>query len=508
MARFSLSKDQRQGLDSLIDAWEDSIARGQKPDPREFCAKSPGLAGIFLEEIAILKRTEWINMSTVGQQVPPQPFAPGDEIVQGYFLEKILGSGGFGTVWRAIGPGGVPVAIKCVWMGTERSRSEWHGLTLLKKLRHPHLLGLFGYWVKDGWLVVGGELAEGTLADAHEKLIRQGTAGFKPECLMAYFRDAADGLDYLHGLPQPLVHGDVKPANLLLVGGRCKVGDFGLVRMAANPPALLGDGVTLRFAAPESILGRTVPASDQYSLAVTYCHLRGVETFSDQGFRLAQAHLDAPPNLTGLTKAESFVMAKALAKDPSQRFQNCRELVDSLNDAIFQDHLRVVKKTKSSYPWKRLAFACMFVVGTTTFGLFWQDSKAGKSIGKLTQAAGTTEHYLSGDAQEANPFFPLGSIPTFANPNWIEIEAGQHFDFQFKLMGKEATGFFLSEMVWVGPDGAETRSLGKMLPEGIGFTTASGKLSGSLPPGLLRGLATATTENGEKFGQRFTLGAR
>ena len=333
MVRFSLTPEQRLRLDSLIEAWEEASNSGDNSDIEALSEKNLDLVDHFLKEVAVLKKTAWMEPWRCGPQKPAQTFAPGDEVIPGFFLEKTLGSGGFGTVWKAIGPGGVEVAFKCVWMARERAQCEWNSLVLLKKIRHPHLLGLFGLWLKDGWLWLGSELAEGTLADLFDMNQRQGAAGLNPEDLIPYLKDAADGLDYLHNLPQSLVHGDVKPSNLLVMGGRCKVGDFGLVRTVSSPSFLFGLGSTQRFASPELILGQSLPASDQYSLALTYCHLRGAIPFPDQEMGLAKAQLGASPDLSKFTDSESLILTKALAKDPANRFKNCRELIDSLDAA-------------------------------------------------------------------------------------------------------------------------------------------------------------------------------
>jgi serine/threonine protein kinase len=70
----------------------------------------------------------------------------GLQIVPGYHLEVRLGKGGFGEVWRAIGPGKVPVALKIIAAkGSKSSEREFKSLELLRELRHPNLLPVQAY---------------------------------------------------------------------------------------------------------------------------------------------------------------------------------------------------------------------------------------------------------------------------------------------------------------------------------------------------------------------------
>ena len=334
--KHDLSARHQEILDELLEAWEERFFQGVEPELALLCREYPELLPVLQSQVNALKQTAWLDATPGSVAGWTQELTPGLEIIPGYRLLDRLGTGGFGTVWRATGPGGVHVALKCLWMGEQKSRLEWKALAHLKELRHPHLLGLFGLWVSRGWFVVGSELAEQTLATYHrpdEKSVAPADSSGVLR-LLGHLRQAAEALDHLHQQTPPLVHGDVKPGNLLLVGGQCKVGDFGLLRRVVESEIPKGEGVTLAYAAPETLLGKPVPASDQYALAMTYCHLRGVEPFTQQGLGLAQAHLNAAPNLLGLSPRENRVIAKALAKHPGARYPSCVDLVQTLEKAI------------------------------------------------------------------------------------------------------------------------------------------------------------------------------
>src|SRR5262245_24144935 len=207
--------------------------------------------------------------------------APGARPVEDYELVKLLGRGGFGEVWRARGPGGFDVALKFIRLGGPAGQVELRSLELMKGIRHPHLLSMFGAWQRDDFLIVAMELADRTLLQRWQECSDQGLPGIPAAELLEYVREAAEGLDYLnegrHPTPEGgsagVQHKDVKPQNLLLVGGSVKVADFGLIQLLEHSVATAGGGLTPAYAAPETFSGRTTRWSDQYSLAVTYCHL-------------------------------------------------------------------------------------------------------------------------------------------------------------------------------------------------------------------------------------------
>lgn len=383
--KLNLSARQREILEDLVETWEEGTSQGAEPDPEILCREFPELLPALLSQIKALKQTAWLDEPPGSVLAGPEDLAAGLEIIPGYRLVEKLGAGGFGTVWRSMGPGGVQVALKCLWMGEEKSRLEWKALTHLKELRHPHLLGLFGLWVSRGWFVVGSELAEQTLATWHREesghVAQVNPAGIFR--LVGYLREAAEALDFLHMQDPPLVHGDVKPGNLLLVGGHCKVGDFGLLRRVVESEFPRGEGVTLAYAAPETLLGKPVPASDQYALALTYCHLRGCEPFSQQGMGLAQAHLSVVPDLATLSSQESRVISRALAKQPENRFPSCTALVQALAKAA------TVEPSAGRWKWVTphlvRSFTC-FLVGALLTGLFmaaWATFPQGSATGGL-----------------------------------------------------------------------------------------------------------------------------
>ena len=184
----------------------------------------------------------------------------GLETVGGYTLVERLGKGGFGEVWKATGPGGFQVALKFVALADDAGPAELRSLEVIKDIRHPHLLATFGSWRDDGRLIIAMELAGRTLLDRFRESAGQGFPGIPAPEIFEHFLDASKALDFLNEPRHPsggsgplgIQHRDVKPQNLLLVGGSVKVADFGLARAlehtADRPhrehdPGLCGPGV-------------------------------------------------------------------------------------------------------------------------------------------------------------------------------------------------------------------------------------------------------------------------
>jgi formylglycine-generating enzyme required for sulfatase activity len=201
----------------------------------------------------------------------------------------------------------------------------------MREVRHPHLLGQFGAWQREGYLIIAMELGERTLLNRLQEAVAQGLPGLPLEELLEAMREAAKGLDHLHKLG--LQHRDVKPANFLLVGEGVKVADFGLAKLLEHTVTTVsGGGMTPAYAPPEFFRNQVSRWSDQYSLAVTYCQLRG-NRLPIKGGHLASlmaGHLSQPPDLSMLPAAERRAVARALAKKPEDRWPTCREFIEAL----------------------------------------------------------------------------------------------------------------------------------------------------------------------------------
>ena len=219
-----------------------------------------------------------------------------------------------------------------------RAEHELRSLHRIKSVRHPFLLSLERIEVVDNRLAIVTELADSSLKDRYDECRRAGLPGVPRAELLGFLRDAADALDFLSER-HSLQHLDVKPENLLMVGGHIKVADFGLVKEVGRTQASLVGGLTPLYSSPEVFQGTPGARSDQYSLAVVYQEmLTGTPPFTGlTAAELTMQHLQSDPNLGSLPTQDRFVIARALSKNPTQRFASCTEMVDALFAATVAD---------------------------------------------------------------------------------------------------------------------------------------------------------------------------
>jgi formylglycine-generating enzyme required for sulfatase activity len=278
------------------------------------------------------------------------PFRPavGAEPVPGYRLEAFLGRGGFGEVWRAVGPGGFPVALKFLAAEGTSTERELRSLRMLQRIRDGHLLSIHGVWAVPGFFVLAMELADRTLLDRLKECLLRGLPGIPQPELLRYCLEAAEGLDYLNepihllepdGAPVGIVHGDVKPENLMLVGRGCKVADFGLSRrLSESVAAHSTNSMTVEYAATEVFDCKISRFTDQYALAVSWRLLRGGRRpFSGNQAQVMAGHLRREPDLSMLPELERAPLRKALSKEPRERWPTCRAFVEALGRAAPMD---------------------------------------------------------------------------------------------------------------------------------------------------------------------------
>jgi len=329
-----------------------------------------------------------VSSMTAAERVPSYPYRPGETILPGYRLEKRLGSGGFGEVWRATAPGGMGVAIKILAnLGRAQGGREYRALQTIKNIRHAHIVPIFGVWLKSGdghllgeaalldaerqllaprgmrqqpeqrdaaealtngleslELIIAMGLGDQTLHDRLRERIQQGERSLPVEQLIDWMHQASLALDHFNsGSRQSsenataVQHCDIKPQNILLVGDAVQVCDFGLARAQGEVRATSNAMASLAYAAPEMVSGGRDPApsTDQYSLALTYVELRtGRLPYAELSpATILHAKLDGALDLSELPPAEAKVVARALAVDPASRWQSCVEFVRSLKAA-------------------------------------------------------------------------------------------------------------------------------------------------------------------------------
>ena len=182
---------------------------------------------------------------------------------------EVVGRGGEGEVIRALDHlHGRDVALKLRLVDDQASRAELlaEARLLLSLPPHPGLpLVREDFFVGDRY-VIAMDWIEGT--DLQALLDVEGRPGLDPALVIGYLEQAAKALEHLHSHDPPVVHGDVKPANLILTASdRIVLVDFGLSSTPSDDPRRAG---TAGYVAPEVAAGaRPTPSADVYSLAAT-----------------------------------------------------------------------------------------------------------------------------------------------------------------------------------------------------------------------------------------------
>jgi WD40 repeat protein len=268
--------------------------------------------------------------------------------VASYRLEKQIGAGGMAVVYRARDERlGRLVALKI--MAPALAADEMFRLRFIRESRaaaavdDPHIIPVYEAGEANGLLFIAIRFVNG--GDVRSLLFRQGPLPM-PQVL-SIVSSVGAALDAAHAVG--LVHRDVKPANMLLDTrpGRpdhVYLSDFGLSKVM-QASALTGSGQFLgtpNYMSPEQIEGRTVDGrTDQYALAcAAFELLTGNAPFGpSEGWATVFAHLNTqPPPLTSrrpdLSPAVDEVFARALAKDPRDRYASCREFGEALQEAL------------------------------------------------------------------------------------------------------------------------------------------------------------------------------
>ncbi|HEY2783622.1 MAG TPA: tubulin-like doman-containing protein, partial [Fimbriiglobus sp.] len=264
---------------------------------------------------------------------------PDTEPIPGYKLVEPLGTGGFGEVWKCIAPGGIYKAIKFVYGNLDaadgdaaKAQQEYSALERVKAVRHPFVLSMDRIEVVDGEVVIVMELADKSLYDLQLEYQTTGRPGIPRNLLLGFLSDAAEGLDHLIE-KYNLLHLDVKPKNLFLIADRVKVADFGLVKhLERHSQSGVLAGITPVYAAPETFSNKISKHSDQYSLAIVYTDLlTGQRVFNGKNIRqLAVQHLTAVPDLSLVPEGDRPAVARALSKNPDERFDSCSAFIRAL----------------------------------------------------------------------------------------------------------------------------------------------------------------------------------
>ncbi len=267
----------------------------------------------------------------------------GKVLNQRYQVIKRLGSGGMATVYQGLDLKELRfVSLKVLKEQfvhdeafTRRFQREAEAVS---RLSHPNIVHFYGVGKDHGIPYIVMEYVEGETLK--EKIAREAPLPVDEAVRIAM--DICDALEYAH--QQQIVHRDIKPHNVLISAeGTVKVSDFGIAQ--ASSEATITHGTVLgsvHYCSPEQAKGAVVSGqSDLYSLGVVlYEMLTGELPFSgDTPVTVALKHLQEPyppayEKNRFIPQSLENVLARALAKDPRQRYQSAAQMRADLTIAL------------------------------------------------------------------------------------------------------------------------------------------------------------------------------
>jgi serine/threonine protein kinase len=292
--------------------------------------------------------------------LPPRPprFKVGDRPLQqaDWVLEKLLGMGGFGEVWKARNPY-LPqrVALKFCLDG-QAARVLRNEAALLGRVmrqgQHRHIVPLLGTYLNAEPPCLEYEyVAGGDLTELLYKQLQKRQGKLPPDLVLKIVRSLARTMKHPHGLKPPIVHRDLKPANILVqrsAEGKLsfRIADFGIGGVAAGHAIEQARGTTtghflataLRgfhtplYASPQQMEGAAPdPRDDVYALGVIWYQLlvgdltKGAP--SGRGWRHA---------LTGRGVSASVLdlMEECFEGDAAHRITDAGVLAERLEDLL------------------------------------------------------------------------------------------------------------------------------------------------------------------------------
>ena len=365
--------------------------------------------------------------------------------VPGYRLDKFLGKGTFGEVWRASAPFGVKVALKFIDISGKAGLKEFRGIQRVKDIRHAHLMPITAIWMLDqdgnilddsaleqlpsdqppdvqdvaatmsldqfrrnedtpkpAVLVVSMLLADMSLAARMEQCSEETGEGIPSDELLDYMDQGARGIDFMNLRDHEIVggrariqHCDITPENMLLVGDSVVICDFGLAKLlGGQQKTTTGALGTPAYLAPEVLLSQQPSDStDQYSFACSYYHLRSGKLPFDSNSSLPHVFeiiKTGKLEFTDVGRCERSVLRKATAVDPKKRYESSAEFVRELRRAIQEDELIDHERSRRIMKWVvTWSIAIILLLAVGGLGALVVTSPQGKKI--VAQLLGSRE---------------------------------------------------------------------------------------------------------------------
>ncbi|MGK7924966.1 MAG: protein kinase [Spirulina sp.] len=266
-----------------------------------------------------------------------EPLVEEQTFVRQYQVLRTLGQGGMGTTYLAWDRQGtisgspqllVLKEMNADMAGVAKARELFEReARILQSLDHPGIPQYYDFFLENDKKYLAMELVHGH--NLEQRIYEKGTV--LSQQAIDWAIQTCEILDYLHNLDPPLVHRDVKPANLMLrhLDRRVVLLDFGAVKEIGTPlrTRIGAEG----YSAPEQERGQPCPQSDLYAIAPTLVFLltghSPLKYYQHQGntYRLEVS------GISTITPSLRQVIAKASEPQLKQRYKTAKELARALS---------------------------------------------------------------------------------------------------------------------------------------------------------------------------------
>jgi WD40 repeat protein/predicted Ser/Thr protein kinase len=355
--------------------------------------------------------------STIAYAAPRE----GHETIAHFELVRLLGQGGFGSVWLANDLNlGRQVALKVAARADRDTNTLLHEAQSAAMLKHSNIVSVYEVGSEDGRVYIASEFIDGL--NLRDML----TTG-KPNVARAVEWTLAVARALQHAHEHGVVHRDIKPSNIMLdAHGQPFVADFGLAKRIAGDASISAEGQilgTALYMSPEQAGGKSALVdgrSDLYALGVTLFEmLTGHVPFRGnvQAVLHQKIREDAPSPRTLNPKVPrdlETICLKCLERDPDKRYRSARDLADELERFRSGSPIkaRPVSSLEKTWRWclrhRVVASLAAGLIFTLTAGLigvsyFWMQSAENARLANRrlyrSEMNLAAQYLVSGDVQ-------------------------------------------------------------------------------------------------------------
>lgn len=357
-----------------------------------------------------------------------------------YQIEQEIGRGGMAQVYRAVDTRlqrTVALKVMGAQLGDDpefQRRFEREAI-LVANLRHPAIVNVYDIDAQEGLRYIAMEFIQGQ--SLHLALRNHGALGLG--YALSLLKPLGQALDYAHA--KGAVHRDIKPHNVMIdVDGRILLTDFGIAQAPEKEQErLTRTGIfmgTPEYISPEQAEGQRVDGrSDLYSLAVVaYEILTGRVPFSGNTPQLIIAHVQTPPpppsqSYAGLPRELDYILGRALAKDPAERYESGAAFVAALRTVAQRYQIAPASQEQLALLAQPVSSAGKPTIAVDAGGTAAADAAPAGGVPTrpgAPPAMAASENAPGHAASHAAGHAVGQAVPSHALPSYAESHAGRH----------------------------------------------------------------------------------